>query len=269
MELTFNDLQGCRFDPTQTPSEQVKILTIQGKLILTRQNWSLIVGVPKAGKSTYSNIIMASACCQSELHGIQAHRYEDKPQFAHFDTEQAAYDMHFSSKSVLKLTNDKSLPKAYHIFKMRERGPEEIMQLIEIYLDNNPKCGFILIDGLLDLVYNFNDEKECKQVINWLKRITSHYDIGILCVLHTGKTSGQTVGHLGSFADRYCQSSLEVTKIDGGVLQMKPKLLRSSGDFIPMSIIRDEYTGEIKPIDYTELEVVDNQKVKNIRRAAS
>ena len=269
LKLTLQDLEQCRFDHTKPPPPQVKVLTIQGKLILTRQNWSLIVGVPKAGKSTYSNIVMASACCMSELHSIHTHRHEDKPFFAHFDTEQAEYDMYNAGKNVLKLSNSKTLPKSYHLFKMREKDPEQIMGLIELYLQSEPKCGFILLDGLLDLVYNFNDEKECKTVINWLKRITSQYDIAMLCVLHTGKTSGQTIGHLGSFADRYCQSALEVTKIEGGQLQMKPKLMRSASDFMPMSIIRDDFSGEILPVDYTEWTVVQNNRTKKIKRNAS
>jgi hypothetical protein len=73
--------------------------------------------------------------------------------------------------------------------------------------------------------------------------------------LHTGKTTGTSVGHLGSFADRYCQSNLEIVKnTDINTINLKPKLLRSCGDFEPISLMRTS-NGEIFQMAYEEPKV--------------
>jgi len=130
---------------------------------------------------------------------------------------------------------------------MREDDPEPILKMLECYLQNNKLTGLIIIDGLLDLVYNYNDEREAKLLINFLKRITKQYDVGIIAIVHTGKTTGTTIGHVGAFADRYCQSNLEVIK-ENDTIVLKSKLLRSSKDFDPIALVRSENT--IYQVDY-------------------
>lgn len=255
-------LASRRFDPTQVPEEQVKLITIQQSLILSQRNFAALIGQPKAGKSSYLSIFLASACCMSPICGIEVHRPSDKPRFALFDTEQSHHDIYQGCQRILKLSGDDKLIKAFEIFTLRQDDPEFIIELIEQYILDNPLVGLIFIDGLLDLVWNFNDEKECKKLMNWLKRITDKYNVGVITILHTGKTTGQTIGHLGAYTDRACQSSLEIIKEKSGLITLRPKLLRSAHDFNPISIQRDR-NGDISQVDYVEeptMRVVSKKK---------
>lgn len=246
--ITLDLLKSRSFDFTKIPPKDHKLITIQDNTILSRGNFMLISGLPKVSKSLFVSLFISSALADLNLYGIKAKRYPDKDRIALFDTEQGNSDLYNSINRSFNIIENEtgiekkklyfSLKSKLDVFSMREDDPNVILEMLEVYLQNNTTCGIIFIDGLLDLVYNFNDERECKTLINFFKRITKQYKIGIVCVLHTAKTTGFTIGHIGSFADRYCQSNLEVIKTEDNIIVMQGKLLRSSGDFTPICLQR-------------------------------
>ena len=255
---TYALLKSRLFDYTKIPPKEEKILTVDDNTILSRGNFMLLTGAPKVGKSLYSSIIMASALSDLTLFRIKAKRFQDKPRIALFDTEQGETDLYYTIDRTFDLIGKQTnltkkdlyykLKSQLDVLSMREDDPAPILQMLETYIENNTTTGLFIIDGLLDLVYNYNDEKESKLLINFLKRITKKYKIAIICVLHTGKTTGTSIGHIGSFADRYCQSNIEITKNDIGTITLKPKLLRSAKDFEPICLTREKEN--IYEVDY-------------------
>lgn len=239
MELTTEFINSRRFDYYQTPPDEIKVLTIRDNLILSRSNFALLTGAPKVGKSTFTTCILASAISNNPIFNIRCYCNQDKPNVALFDTEQAQSDLYKSIQRIFYLAGTTPINQ-FDVFSLRRDDATIIKQILENYIVNNPLTGLIIIDGLLDLVYNFNDEKECKILIDYLKRVTAEYNISLIGILHTGKTTGSSVGHIGSFADRYCQSNLEIAK-DKEAIQLKGKLLRSAGDFEPITLVRDNY----------------------------
>lgn len=248
MQKTINELLKSRFyDYTKQPPKDSVLLEIDNNIILSRGNFILLSGAPKVGKSLVVSIILASFLNESRFFGIKGKRYADKDRMCIFDTEQGTHDLYKSTNRIFELVQivqNLTIKQVYFylkskldVFSFREDEPLQILQMIENFLQYNSTTGLIVIDSLLDLVYNYNDEKECKILINFLKRITKQYNIGVICILHTGKTTGTTIGHIGSFADRYCQSNLEVIKDKENVI-IKAKLLRSAADFEPIILSR-------------------------------
>jgi hypothetical protein len=152
---------------------------------------------------------------------------------------------------------------------VREDGPAEIRALIVNYLENNLDCPIIIIDGLLDLIFDYNSEIESRKLVNWFKRLTKVYNCLFVGVLHQGKGVGaQTLGHLGSNCDRWASSTLEMVKDkDKKTFTLQPRFLRSSEDFEPVvlmniggnwqqiSIEGESKKSEIKhPKQFTELD---------------
>lgn len=258
MEINLESLDLRRFNFTIKPPEEVKVMTINDNLILSRSNFALITGAPKVGKSTFTTIMIASFISNKKIFDIHLMPNKEKPKIALFDTEQATYDLYKSINRMIVLAQNYQ-PKNLDVFTLRKDDATTITKLLELYITTNLETGLIIIDGLLDLVYNFNDEKECKILIDFLKRVTAEYQIAIIGILHTGKTTGSTVGHIGSFADRYCQSNLEVFK-EQNTINLKGKLLRSCGDFMPISVMRDEF-GNLFQIGYEEPEINTVTKV--------
>ena len=60
----------------------------------------------------------------------------------------------------------------------------------------------VFIDGLLDVVSDFNDNKECQEIIYKCMQVASHYGISVWCIVHQNPGGEKLVGHLGSFIER-------------------------------------------------------------------
>jgi hypothetical protein len=188
---------------------------------------------------------------------------------AYFDTESSDYDFYRQVNRIKHFANLNNLPPWCDCFTVREDGPSEIRALIVNYLENNPDCPIVIIDGLLDLIFDYNSEIESRKLVNWFKRLTKVYNCLFVGVLHQGKGVGaQTLGHLGSNCDRWASSTLEMVKDkDKKTFTLQPRFLRSSEDFDPVvlmniagnwqqiSIEGESKKGEIKqPKQFTELD---------------
>jgi hypothetical protein len=102
---------------------------------------------------------------------------------------------------------------------------------VEFLIKHMAGIGIIILDGILDFLYSYNDEAESKALINLLKRWSKQGNCLIVCILHVGKTTGSTVGHFGAMADRAAQTVIEVKRNDIDKLTtytLIPKTARSA-----------------------------------------
>ena len=219
------------------PAEQV-LLKIDGHTVGTAGNFVVFSGLPKAGKSTFIHAALASmAVFTKQMFKISLTSVPAKPLVGYFDTESAEYDFYKNLTRIRYMMGAEVLPDYFNAFTTRQDSAELNKILIETYIKNYP-ASVVIIDGLLDLIKNYNDEIESRQLIDWIKAITAQYKVLIIGVIHTGKKDNHTLGHFGSMADRYAQSVLEVVKDrETNTYQLLPKYLRSDKDFDPISIM--------------------------------
>ena len=71
----------------------------------------------------------------------------------------------------------------------------------------------VFIDGLLDVVADFNDNIECQELIFKCMKLATHYDISLWCILHQNPGGEKLVGHLGSFLERKVTDVIQTKKI--------------------------------------------------------
>lgn len=64
------------------------------------------------------------------------------------------------------------------------------------------KPTIVFIDGLLDVIADFNNNVECQDLIYKCMQVASHYGISVWCVVHQNPGGEKLVGHLGSFLER-------------------------------------------------------------------
>jgi len=217
-------------------------------------NYIVFSGLPKAGKSLFINAVLAS--CMSLEPNIFGLRLEKKAienhNVAYFDTESNEYDFYKNLDRIKSMGNLKSFHKNFNAYNTRKDGYKLNKEMITVYVQTM-KPMVVIVDGLLDLIKNYNDESESRELVDWLKWITAEYNILLIGVIHLGKKDNHTLGHFGSMIDRYAQSVLEVEKNkEYSVYTLKPKYLRSSADFTPQSI---QYNGQYysvcsTPADY-------------------
>jgi len=70
----------------------------------------------------------------------------------------------------------------------------------------------VFLDGLIDVIGDFNDNKECQQIIYQCMATASHYHVSLWCLLHENPGSEKMVGHAGSFLERKATDILKTKK---------------------------------------------------------
>lgn len=259
LKLEISDIFASRLYKKSDSIQQNIVLKIREKIIGTLQNFVIFSGLPKASKSTFLAATVASSFTPYDVFSIKVTPPELRKKILFVDTESSAFDFQRQMEKIRKHTNQTELPRNLAAISVREDEPGTIFQLIEWYLSTNPDCAIIFLDGVLDVCWNYNDERESRIVINWFKRITKRYDCLIVGVIHLSKGTGTTLGHLGSLADRYAQSTVEIVRnIETKQFVLKPKFLRSSDDFDPVAI--QFITDDFYQVEYQEPQIFTNTK---------
>ncbi|UPT69401.1 MAG: AAA family ATPase [Flavobacterium sp. JAD_PAG50586_2] len=186
-----------------------------GESILgTLGDFGLIIGKAKSRKSFFISIAVSTALAN----GLILERFKsclpnDKKDVIYFDTEQSKF---YVQKAVKRICDQvkQAEPKNLHAFHLRSLSPSERLQFIEDEIYSNDKIGFVVIDGIKDLVNSINDESEATMIASKLLKWTEERNIYILTVLHQNKSDNNARGHLGTELINKAQTVLSVTKAE-------------------------------------------------------
>jgi hypothetical protein len=214
------------------PVENI-ILTIQGKKCLSTKNVLVISGKPKSRKSVVAQSLIGSAISGKSVLGFDA-KISNTDKVVLVDTEQSQHDLQNSLNRMSGLIGCNNLPTNFMCYTVRQLNPAKIKQVIS-EICTNENVRLIVIDGALDLILNMNDILEVKDVLDFIKNLLSKHNVAIVLIVHQAKTTNYTIGHLGSFLDRFAQTVLDVTKLDNGMSEIKAQMMRSDADFKPYS----------------------------------
>lgn len=212
------------------PPENI-IVSIQGKKCLSTKNVLVISGKPKSRKSVVAQSVIGAALSGKSVLGIEAN-VDKSDKVVLIDTEQSKHDLQNSLQRMSRLIKVDKLPQNFVCYTVRQLNPFKIRQAISEIVAK-PEVRLLVVDGALDLILNMNDILEVKDVLDFIKKILSEHDVGLILILHQSKTTNYTIGHLGSFLDRFAQTVLEVTKLENGNSEIKAQMMRSDSDFKP------------------------------------
>ena len=238
-QISITELLAKRsYNPNYIPNKENIVFTISGKHVGSLQNFCVYSGLPKAGKSTYIAALISSAFVPYDVFSMKLHLPTDRRKLCYFDTESSDYDFFRQINKIKGFCEMSILPDWFNAYQVREDGSGLIRRMIETYLDANPDCAVIIIDGLLDLLVNYNDEKESSLLSKWLKKITNIYNVLLVPVLHQSKSNLSTTGHIGSASDRFAQSTLDIVKEkEKNAYVLTSRFMRSDSDFDPITLI--------------------------------
>ena len=71
----------------------------------------------------------------------------------------------------------------------------------------------IFLDGMLDIVEDYNDQKECQPIIRKCMMLATYYDTSLWAVLHENPMVDKLVGTLGSITQRKVSEIFTVIKV--------------------------------------------------------
>lgn len=260
-------LDAARFDPAAAPPDEQVVFRIQFKTIGSLGDFMIFSGKQKAGKSKFVSGAIAASISREQVFDMQIRLPQGKERVAHFDTEQGKTDHYRMMQLIKKLAGIEDLPNRFTSYRCRQLEGRHILNIIECYLQMNPDCGMIYLDGLLDTIESMNDEKHSSFLKSWLKRITEQYNILLAGVIHRGFTNDKSIGQIGSAADRAAQSVLKIEKNkETKQYVMSSEYLRSADDFEPVAIRYNQQIELWEQCEYMQESEQQQSKPVNMKR---
>lgn len=166
----------------------------------------------KNGKSFVCSILIASLLGCGDFGFLSDNKQAD---VTLFDTEQNERNTAKLCRRIHALLgwSIKENHPGFRAYHLRTLSPEERLGFIQDTISRDRPTN-VFIDGVADLIENFNDIGQSNDVINILMRLSSDYDCSITCVLHTNKSRDDNgmKGHLGTILLQKASDVFEVVK---------------------------------------------------------
>lgn len=215
------------------------IITVGGSNFASRGDFSVIGGLPKAGKTSVVPFILASAFMKDsdgmDTLSIQT-KYCNNNEVFYFDTEQPPPFTDKLRKQVLKLIGTTQEPPNLYIINLRQYSYTEKKKRIFEWMEVYPQAHLWIIDGIADLIRDPNDTKESFGVIEELYTKSSQLNTTIVGFIHENPgSSGKLRGNLGSEAERKCGGAINIKKHkEEQCHSIEARLIRGGPDFDPI-----------------------------------
>lgn len=219
-ETTFElqtELERCRIKPSDEippPPVCIKLKNKDGSesWFGTLGNISTIIGKAKSRKSFSLALVVAAALKNEELFNkISGDLPESQRNVLYFDTEQGSYHVQLAIKRICELAQVKNPPNLI-VYGLRSKSPDERLKLVEFAIEKIPEIGFVVIDGIKDLITSINDEEQATMITSKLLKWSEEKQIHIVNILHQNKGNEHARGHIGTELMNKSESVFSVTK---------------------------------------------------------
>lgn len=186
----------CELDPTKDYGRPNYVFEQCGIGFAPTGDIQMIKAPQKNGK-TFLFALMMGAILRGEYLGLTCRL--EHPCVLYIDTEQHPRNTQLVYRRVCKIAGISGRErhvnfKSYHF---RGKSPEEIRKSL-LFLLGEYKPNVIFLDGVRDLVEDFNDQKESKEMVTMLMDKALEYDCSIWSILHVNPGSDKARGHLGT-----------------------------------------------------------------------
>ena len=172
----------------------------------------VISGKAGHGKTALMSQFMACLLCGS--FGHLKCELKESPTILYIDTEQSEDDTIAIKNRVLTLAGDpiNQPHERFKVVRLRETedAKERWRQILKVIWEVKPTVAFL--DGMLDVVNDYNDQTECQPIIRKCMKLVTHYDMSLWCVLHENPMAEKMVGTLGSILQRKVTEAFAVRK---------------------------------------------------------
>lgn len=210
--LTYIDI----FQENPEDTEVPYLIEHGEEKMLHRHNLTVMQGKKKQGK-TAGAICFVMALLAGEYNGLRSH--ESNPIVLWVDTEMGNAETRKRMRLMvdklgidretacerLKVISLKTVPKAN---EMRLTALERAIQ--EVCPD------LVVLDGVADMVRDFNQSDECFGVLERLGAIVEETGIALLTMIHENRQDGNAKGHAGAACDQKAYEIYAVKKEEHG-----------------------------------------------------
>ena len=196
--------------------EPVPVLKQGDNVMFSRKNISTIGGKAKSRK-TFLIVLLAADFLENADGGVLI-----------VDTEMALAHTYKTARRVHRLmewdtrrNNDRLT-----VLSLREEAPSVRAGILSKEIEAR-RPGLVFLDGVRDIVNDFNNVAESTQTVGMLMKLSSEFDCHICSVLHENKGNGQLRGHLGTEVINKSETVLSVTN-NGDSSMVEPVYTRNT-----------------------------------------
>ena len=210
------DFDKLLIDLSSDIKEPPQLISLADKPLFSRGNISCISGRAKSRK-TFLVCLLASQFLECE----------DKGNVMIFDTEQGLFHAQKAIKRIHRQleweenTNNKRL----RAFFLRELTTEKRLEFVRNAIGHY-KPDLVFIDGVRDLMNDFNSISESSDIVNLLMNLSSENNNHICVVLHENKVDNNLRGHAGTEIQNKSETVISV-ETDGDISEVTPKYCRN------------------------------------------
>lgn len=180
----------------------------------------VVSGKAGHGKTNLMSQFMATLLC-GQLGNTKYREGVKEAVILYIDTEQGKDDTIAIKNRVCSLAGmpyDQPMQR-FRILRLRdtEEAVERWRKILKaVWLVTremkDDQCLHLFLDGLLDIVEDYNDQKECQPIIRKCMMLATHYDTSMWLVLHENPMVDKLVGTLGSITQRKVSEIFTVRK---------------------------------------------------------
>lgn len=252
-------LEKCRVNRHTQLVEQKYLLEINGVKCFPRGDLVAISGKEKCGKTTVCRML-TTAMLRGEYGGIKSR--EENLRILWIDTEQAKTSTRSVSRAVDMMCGFEPTGDQLFFVNLRECESKEDMRGFVRFMFDQYRPDFVILDGIRDLIHDFNDVKESSEIVLECMRLASgvtseqaneqclheRKSCCVACVLHQNKTKEDNAmrGHLGTELANKSGEVWEASRDENGVFKFEQTRSRACPVELPLNyrIRTEQYVDE-------------------------
>ena len=209
-------------------------------------------GQQKNGK-TFAEVLFMGAALKGEYLGVKCLIPNAKVLF--IDTEQHPRNTRLTYRRVCQIAGINGRERHERLDMLHLRLSEDVettRKAIRLKIKYF-RPDIVFLDGIVDCIIDFNDQKESKQYLTELAKIALEYNCAICCTLHTNPNDETKMrGHLGTLLAQKGSDVIQCikTKNDDGsvVFKVEQTENRNNADFSKFAFaieMRKDVSGEL------------------------
>ena len=184
--------------------------------LATYGNFSFVQAPPKSYKTFFMSLLSGAFAGANTVFTDNIKSHRGNRELVHFDTEQGKWHCKRVFMRVIDMIGENKIPPFYSTFSLRELNYQTRRQYIEYKLqqmvDEGKDIGFVVIDGIADLVSDVNDLKNSNLVVQWLMEVTTRFHCHVITIIHSNYGSDKPTGHLGSLLEKKAETQYSLKR---------------------------------------------------------
>lgn len=215
LEKVFNDKFNINVKPQKKPSTLFMYCSDTDKKVGIGGDGDMITfcGLQKTRKSA---VATCAASCFITGGSNNSLKFEaENPEgrnLIYIDTEQSKYENWWTCNQMLWQQGLSQNRPNFHAFRVTELDLTKKIQFLDYVVKKVGNVGCVLLDGIVDLCQDYNDQKESRALVEWIRRIASINNFLLINVLHNARSTGKARGHLGTELLNKGKCNINITK---------------------------------------------------------